>query len=530
MPIHGKPLRAATFVFSLATALTATLPAAAQMEWSVQMITTDAQTPLHHDVRRIMAAGYYDAAASQTFVSFTGTNMVPLVAGYDHASDEWSDPISVSMQPPTTDVHDYSHIFSLPDGHVGLTTSLHNEELYFARSENPHSIDGDWTVMEIGDDLRATYPMPMVSQADGSISILYRETTSITDYRPIKIVRSTDNGETWSTPQSAIDSNNSRSDYLNEVYLGAITYESDHPNLALGDGYHGTWTIAGGGGPDFGHRHGRFHKNMYYAFYNLSDQNWYAADGTNLGTNISDADAETHALVFDSGMLEGRGDLGELHDVGFASKGVLDSDGNPLVAFQNGKTNSIDIARWDGNDWNVTTPATFEGTRSLHDLAVVDGKVWLMERQGRGSRVVELQPDGMWSDVAFYNPDTNTSDNFFIDNGHPEALILSLNGNSGGVVYAISSVTADYNGNGTVDTADYTLWRDSLGSTTNLTADGNADGMVNNEDYLIWKRQFGSNSVESAALLTHTPEPSSALLMTCLAIVRFGRSRSSRFH
>ncbi len=516
---------AATVTVSLATFLIAAIPARAQVfEWSVETITTDAQTPLHPDFRRPMAVGYYDTTADQTFVSFTGANMIPHVATYDHVTNVWDSPVSVPMHPPTTDAHDYSHIFQLGDGRIGLTTSRHNQELYFARSENPHSIEGNWTVMEIGNSLDATYPMPMVSQSDGSISILYRETKSA-DYRPINIVRSTDNGATWSSPQPAIDYENSRNDYLNEIYLGAMSYEADHPSLTLGEGYHGTWTIAGGGGPEYGHRHDRFHKNMYYAFFSLADQNWYAADGTNLGTNITDAEAETHALVFDSGALEGTFDQGN-QDIGYVSKTVLDDGGNPLVVFENGKTFNIDIARWDGIQWNVTTPP-LSPARDWTDLAIVDDKVWLLGEDGNGGRVLELQSDGSWADIAFYNPVTNARQNFFIDNGHPEAFILSVDDNTGGGVYAVSTVpVGDFNGDFLIDAADWVILRDN--SHTDLSALtleaayllGDLDGDLDNDmrDFGLFRDAYeaahpAAGAFEAMAASAAVPEPSSIWLL-----------------
>jgi hypothetical protein len=50
----------------------------------------------------------------------------------------------------------------------------------------------------------------------------------------------------------------------------------------------------------------------------------------------------------------------------------------------------------------------------------------------------------------------------------------------------------DYNGNGIVDAADYTVWRDTLGQMgIGLAADGNRNGTVDQPDYDFWKANFG---------------------------------------
>ena len=50
----------------------------------------------------------------------------------------------------------------------------------------------------------------------------------------------------------------------------------------------------------------------------------------------------------------------------------------------------------------------------------------------------------------------------------------------------------DYNGNGVVDAADYTVWRDSLNQMgPGLPADGNRNGVVDQPDYEFWKLNFG---------------------------------------
>jgi len=51
----------------------------------------------------------------------------------------------------------------------------------------------------------------------------------------------------------------------------------------------------------------------------------------------------------------------------------------------------------------------------------------------------------------------------------------------------------DYNGNGAVDAADYTIWRDSLGTSLPAFAgaDGSGNGVIDEADYFQWKANFG---------------------------------------
>jgi hypothetical protein len=75
---------------------------------------------------------------------------------------------------------------------------------------------------------------------------------------------------------------------------------------------------------------------------------------------------------------------------------------------------------------------------------------------------------------------------------------------------------ADYNHNGLVDAADYTIWRDWLGQsvTAGSGADGDHDGIVTQADYNLWKAEFGYSSPGSAAATsTEVPEPPAHLML-----------------
>jgi glucose/arabinose dehydrogenase len=59
-------------------------------------------------------------------------------------------------------------------------------------------------------------------------------------------------------------------------------------------------------------------------------------------------------------------------------------------------------------------------------------------------------------------------------------------------------LAGDYDGGGTVDEADFLVWRESFGSTgANLPADGNGDGTVDAADYTVWQDNLG-NSLPTA--------------------------------
>lgn len=69
-----------------------------------------------------------------------------------------------------------------------------------------------------------------------------------------------------------------------------------------------------------------------------------------------------------------------------------------------------------------------------------------------------------------------------------------------GIVDAVFDLLGDYNGdgisngqdNGSVGTEDYSIWRNTLGSTGDLRADGDDNGIIEEADWQIWKKGFGN--------------------------------------
>jgi hypothetical protein len=95
------------------------------------------------------------------------------------------------------------------------------------------------------------------------------------------------------------------------------------------------------------------------------------------------------------------------------------------------------------------------------------------------------------------------------------------------VVSELEPLPGDFNGDGVVDAADYTVWRDTLGSTTDLRADANLNGIVDSGDYQMWVANYGTTaSAGSGASSAAVPEPSSAILgFLALGLILVSRRR-----
>jgi GH35 family endo-1,4-beta-xylanase len=95
--------------------------------------------------------------------------------------------------------------------------------------------------------------------------------------------------------------------------------------------------------------------------------------------------------------------------------------------------------------------------------------------------------------------------------------------------YSLIIAAGDYNGDSTVDAADYTVWRQTLGSTDDLRADGNGNLVIDDGDYNIWKSAFGvvyslgagAGGIAGSAV----PEPATIhlLLVGCILLRRHRR-------
>ena len=74
----------------------------------------------------------------------------------------------------------------------------------------------------------------------------------------------------------------------------------------------------------------------------------------------------------------------------------------------------------------------------------------------------------------------------------------------------VAGQPGDYNQDGVVNAADYTVWRDKLGTATALPNEGASIGTVDQADYDFWKSHFGQGGGALAAAAV--PEPTTTML------------------
>jgi thermolabile hemolysin len=144
------------------------------------------------------------------------------------------------------------------------------------------------------------------------------------------------------------------------------------------------------------------------------------------------------------------------------------------------------------------------------------------------TNVTNAAAPGLEPGTASYNTNqiaANANEYLFWDDLHPTTTVHAIFAQA---ALSLLTLPGDFNRDGIVDAADYTVWRDSLGSTTNLAADGNGSGAIDAGDYDVWKANFGRTAGSGAGGASGVPEPSTFVLLTIGCIVSLVARRRRR--
>jgi len=73
-------------------------------------------------------------------------------------------------------------------------------------------------------------------------------------------------------------------------------------------------------------------------------------------------------------------------------------------------------------------------------------------------------------------------------------------------------LAGDYNVDGSVNAADFDMWKSAFGSTTSPFVDGNRDGRVDAADYTVWRNNLDTSIFSGGNGALAVPEPAAPLL------------------
>ena len=269
---------------------------------------------------------------------------------------------------------------------------------------------------------------------------------------------------------------------------------------------------------------------------------------------IISENSSTEAIVTVAGSNSSWTNSGELR-VGYSGKGTLKLiDGGNVSATggvrirKNGTVLGSGVIEGDVNNAGEVAPGMSIGNLQLADNYIQSATGKLLIELTSAANFDQLLVTGLSTlagtlQVEFLDGFIPSDGQSFtiltaddVDGEFDLELFPSIPGIGFDVIYNADSVvlevvaveiTGDYNGNGVVDAADYTVWRDGVGTTYTPT------------NYDVWKSNFGEAGGGSGSAQAAIPEPltlhiaamwliSALFLAPCRRDLRSARARRSR--
>lgn len=137
---------------------------------------------------------------------------------------------------------------------------------------------------------------------------------------------------------------------------------------------------------------------------------------------------------------------------------------------------------------------------------------------------------GLEPGAFFYNDDNivaNPENYLFWDSVHPTA---TMHAHLADAIFDFLStptpLSGDFNNDGLVNLADYTVWRDTLGAADEAVINNAGDGFagVDAGDYAVWKTNLGARAAFTSASPATVPEPNTILLVVLAGLFHVRRT------
>ena len=189
-------------------------------------------------------------------------------------------------------------------------------------------------------------------------------------------------------------------------------------------------------------------------------------------------------------------------------------------------TGSLDVSEWNSlQDQNLAAFPAGNGT----------GNGW---EEAGGSSDTELGEAFLTGDSTFTTAQADISlGNIYDEFSEAEDLVFTYRDVAAGafipgevnyIGVAPVGLPGDFNGDNTVDAADYTVWRDNLGGDSSiLNGNGSGNATVVQADYDLWVANYGTSG-GGAALVAAVPEPGALSIVLVTALAMLAGPRKSR--
>ena len=257
------------------------------------------------------------------------------------------------------------------------------------------------------------------------------------------------------------------------------------------------------------------------------DRSGWGLNGWDLfGNGIDNVSVNSEAVLDGTHALKLYGQFDGSHNFSGVAQGIVVSPGQDIVADASALVRSQDSIAGTSNEvlmkleYYRVFGGDFGGADFLGEqvLRIADGAT--SEDTWTSHHIVDIVPDdAVEARISF---------------------LFSQPSEEGGAVHIDSvsllasdpePITGDYNGDFIVDLADYTVWRNTLGSTIEpfTGADGDGNGVVTTRDYRIWRSNFGRSRYNtSLASTASVPEPSALVLLLGIVMATIARFQQTR--
>ncbi len=222
----------------------------------------------------------------------------------------------------------------------------------------------------------------------------------------------------------------------------------------------------------------------------------------NFGDRLFDQDQQGYALAIPDppSYVDINNDGSVIHDDAYP----------PKASVGNGRLSGLSTDHW--------TLATVTHTVNVNDFLGIGGSGYGAFTTDDIEAVQGVMFLGEFSTTPVAGPGNLLVDNVLIEVFKDAASVTAIN-NPDPVLSEMTGLQGDFNGDNSVNAADYTVWRNGLGSTYTPA------------DYDLWKSHFGEQSPGAGGVsgLSAVPEPATLLMAVLTLLGSLTLQRPKRF-